>query len=364
MDAEGGHGPAGNRAAAQDHAVGAGGAHHRAGVRRLGPHRQAVPREVIAPPRRWFNQLNPELVTETLTKEEEALLFAEQSRLGNKWAKICGSFPNRSDNFIKNHFYSTFRKAYRKVNRELLVLKGREIKLIKNVVVNRVLLCAEEKFEEGSDTDPRVIALAIDIKNRLLPFAGVKRVDKDQEQDLLTLVELIGVFKNSEGYVAKKRAAKKRRSVYMTASGQDEEVVERRLTRKRANEKSSESESDSCFVARIDSRQQIGSENNVVLNTFANVPQPPQPQNLPLPTLPVLPGLQNPSFEQTQSTPEIFRNEHQPPKLSLQSIFLGYVPIFLNPESCTHFFPNGTGTSLLIQLSNRTSCTDSSPATS
>ena len=304
-----------------------------------------MPREVIAPPRRWFNQLNPELVTETLTKEEEALLFAEQSRLGNKWAKICGSFPNRSDNFIKNHFYSTFRKAYRKVNRELLVLKGREIKLIKNVVVNRVLLCAEEKFEESSDTDPRVIALAIDIKNRLLPFAGVKRVDKDQEQDLLTLVELIGVFKNSEGYVAKKRPAKKRRSVYMTASGHDEEVVERRLTRKRANEKSSESESDSCFVARIDSRPQIGSENNAVLNTFASVPQLSQVQNLSLPPLPPLPGLQSPSFEQTQSTPEMFRNEHLPPKLSLQSIFLGYVPIFLNPESCTHFFPNGTGTS-------------------
>jgi myb proto-oncogene protein len=36
--------------------------------------------------------------------------------VGNRWAQIAKELPGRTDNNIKNYFYSTLRKAIRKVN--------------------------------------------------------------------------------------------------------------------------------------------------------------------------------------------------------------------------------------------------------
>ena len=44
-------------------------------------------------------------------------LFRIQSQIGNKWAEIAKSLNGRTDNSIKNHFYSTLRKQYRKLHR-------------------------------------------------------------------------------------------------------------------------------------------------------------------------------------------------------------------------------------------------------
>jgi len=37
--------------------------------------------------------------------------------LGNKWAIISQKLPGRTDNCVKNHFYSKLRKAVRKLNK-------------------------------------------------------------------------------------------------------------------------------------------------------------------------------------------------------------------------------------------------------
>jgi hypothetical protein len=47
--------------------------------------------------------------------EEELTLFESHQSLGNKWADISNLLPGRSDNSIKNHYYSTIRKQYRKL---------------------------------------------------------------------------------------------------------------------------------------------------------------------------------------------------------------------------------------------------------
>ena len=50
----------------------------------------------------------------TLTGEgykiEEKKIFDLHKKLGNKWADIAKELPGRSDNCIKNYFYSTHRK--------------------------------------------------------------------------------------------------------------------------------------------------------------------------------------------------------------------------------------------------------------
>ena len=62
---------------------------------------------------RWHNHLNPGINKEGWTIEEEILLFTSHSKIGNKWAEISNFLPGRTDNSIKNHFYSTLRKQYR-----------------------------------------------------------------------------------------------------------------------------------------------------------------------------------------------------------------------------------------------------------
>eukprot|EP00359_Climacostomum_virens_P007823 CAMPEP_0204909476 /NCGR_PEP_ID=MMETSP1397-20131031/8199_1 /ASSEMBLY_ACC=CAM_ASM_000891 /TAXON_ID=49980 /ORGANISM="Climacostomum Climacostomum virens, Strain Stock W-24" /LENGTH=233 /DNA_ID=CAMNT_0052079329 /DNA_START=28 /DNA_END=726 /DNA_ORIENTATION=- len=63
---------------------------------------------------RWHNHLDPTITKEQWSVDEERLLFESHITLGNKWADIANLLPGRTDNAIKNHFYSSMRKQFRK----------------------------------------------------------------------------------------------------------------------------------------------------------------------------------------------------------------------------------------------------------
>jgi hypothetical protein len=59
---------------------------------------------------RWMNYLAPWIKKGYWTQEEDAIIFEEVSTIGQKWATITKFLPGRSDNDIKNRWYTYLNK--------------------------------------------------------------------------------------------------------------------------------------------------------------------------------------------------------------------------------------------------------------
>jgi hypothetical protein len=67
---------------------------------------------------RWKNYVNPTIMRLPWSPSEEALLEEKLAQLGPKWQVIAKFFPNRSRNYVKNH-WMTKQRRLQKRNRKV-----------------------------------------------------------------------------------------------------------------------------------------------------------------------------------------------------------------------------------------------------
>ena len=73
-------------------------------------------------------------------------MFDQHKLHGNKWTVIAETIPGRTDNSIKNHFYSTIRRCLRRMSK-LVGSKNSTIKMrnVKPSTLSTVFSLAEGK---------------------------------------------------------------------------------------------------------------------------------------------------------------------------------------------------------------------------
>lgn len=68
---------------------------------------------------RWHNHLNPAVRKDKWSVDEDNLIMDLVDKLGTKWATIAKHMPGRTDNSIKNHYYSSLRKKHERIRSSL-----------------------------------------------------------------------------------------------------------------------------------------------------------------------------------------------------------------------------------------------------
>ncbi|GLJ44068.1 hypothetical protein SUGI_0919110 [Cryptomeria japonica] len=60
---------------------------------------------------RWMNHLRPNLKRGNISRDEEELIIKLRKLLGNRWSLIAGRMSGRTDNEVKNYWYSRLKHS-------------------------------------------------------------------------------------------------------------------------------------------------------------------------------------------------------------------------------------------------------------
>jgi hypothetical protein len=100
---------------------------------------------------RWYNTLNPEVKKGNWSIEEDYKIFFMYKKYGSKWCQIFLYFKGRTENAIKNRFYSFLRKKYSDNIKEIMPKKKHKKSL--NIIEEKDELKISQKKEYLIDNE-------------------------------------------------------------------------------------------------------------------------------------------------------------------------------------------------------------------
>lgn len=88
---------------------------------------------------RWINHLDPSLIRNDWRVEDNMQLIELHQKLGSHWKNIAQKFPGRTDNSVKNQFFSLVRKSLRRAKKSVFKnANTAEVNAIKPKVLSNI----------------------------------------------------------------------------------------------------------------------------------------------------------------------------------------------------------------------------------
>ena len=88
---------------------------------------------------RWVNHLDPSLIRNDWRTEDNVQLIELHQKLGSHWKSIAQKFPGRTDNSVKNQFFSLVRKSLRRAKKSVFKnANTAEVNAIKPKVLSNI----------------------------------------------------------------------------------------------------------------------------------------------------------------------------------------------------------------------------------
>lgn len=108
---------------------------------------------------------------EEWTEEENEKLVDLHNKLGNRWASIARALNGRTDNCVKNHFYSQFRKAIRIIN-DLMKKNGiKSFKPIKTSFIKQIIGVTEVENRKEDNISDQFQKMSQDLQEEMLRYS-------------------------------------------------------------------------------------------------------------------------------------------------------------------------------------------------
>jgi hypothetical protein len=148
---------------------------------------------------RWLNTLNPNVKKGNWEPEEDYLIFKLFSQFGSQWSKINMYFDKRTENSIKNRFYSTLRRinAEKKKENSSLIEPNISSKTKLDSLLKYIPDAIKEKTQKLMSKNPHHELLA-NVNLDYIEYIHEESKEEYKEREVINMMPLIQIEEKIE----------------------------------------------------------------------------------------------------------------------------------------------------------------------